>query len=280
NQAMFAIIVGGKPFRLSWESIKSDGPKNFFTEFFRKRKSTRIMHVDRDPETFAVVRLWNFLQDFFFVNVGGRSFRLAWSLFNKGWLPLYKAQLNYFTGPVKDHLAIPNGNGIQTPPYYIDRDPDIFMDIISYLRGYTIRIRDEVHHKNLLKDASYYALKGLRAQLLASRHILDGSEPNNREILLHLQNVRPANLVLSGKEVQYKHENAARELLVQISHFDIVNIHSVFRLPAELSDADKRKLRELGNKLSVCGVDDSHVIVDEACAMTVDDRQIRHLEKL
>ncbi|KAI9487967.1 hypothetical protein BDB00DRAFT_850875 [Zychaea mexicana] len=114
KQAMFAIVVGGRPFRLSWESIKSDGPQNFFTEYFRRSKNTRIMHVDREPDVFNLVvqhlrgyyvqprdqlqnqallsdanyyglkRLRAFLLQYLFVNVGGRVFRLPWSLFQKG----------------------------------------------------------------------------------------------------------------------------------------------------------------------------------------------------
>lgn len=113
NQAVHTIVVGGKPFRLSWESLKSDGPNNFFLEYFR-RKKTKVMHVDRDPEIFEVVvrhlrgyyvrssddvqnqcllidasyyglnRLKKMLQEYLYLNVGGRVFRLPWDLFQKG----------------------------------------------------------------------------------------------------------------------------------------------------------------------------------------------------
>lgn len=114
NQTMYILIVGGRTFRVSWESLKSDGPDNFFTMFFRKRKSTRLMHIDRDPDTFALVvhhlrgyyvqprddvqnqallndaqyyglkRLRKILEEYLFLNVGGRIFRLPWSLLRKG----------------------------------------------------------------------------------------------------------------------------------------------------------------------------------------------------
>lgn len=114
NQATYVLVVGGRPFRLSWESLKSDGPNNFFTNFFRKRKTTRVMHIDRDPDIFALIvhhlrgyhirprddvqnqalvcdaeyyglkRLTAFLQEHVFLNVGGRVFRLPWSLLKKG----------------------------------------------------------------------------------------------------------------------------------------------------------------------------------------------------
>lgn len=113
NQAVHTIVVGGKPFRLSWESLKSDGPSNFFLEYFRKKK-TKVMHIDRDPEIFELIvrhlrgyyirstddienqsllfdatyyglnRLKKILQEYLYVNVGGRVFRLPWNLFQKG----------------------------------------------------------------------------------------------------------------------------------------------------------------------------------------------------
>jgi hypothetical protein len=113
NQAVFTIVVGGKPFRLSWESLKSDGPSNFFLEYFRKKR-TKVMHIDRDPDIFELIvrhlrgyyirsnddiqnqsllfdanyfglsRLKKTLQEYLYVNVGGRVFRLPWDLFQKG----------------------------------------------------------------------------------------------------------------------------------------------------------------------------------------------------
>ena len=114
NQAVHTIVVGGRPFRLSWESLKSDGPSNFFLEYFRKKKTAKSMHIDRDPDTFELIvrhlrgyyirsqddiqhqsllcdatyyglnRLKKTLQEQLYVNVGGRVFQLPWNLFQKG----------------------------------------------------------------------------------------------------------------------------------------------------------------------------------------------------
>lgn len=115
NEAVYTIVVGGKPFRLSWESLKSDGSTNFFLEYFRKKK-TKVMHIDRDAEIFELIvrhlrgyyirpiddiqnqsllfdanyfglnRLKKMLQEYLYLNVGGRVFRLPWTLFQKGLL--------------------------------------------------------------------------------------------------------------------------------------------------------------------------------------------------
>ncbi|KAI7879395.1 hypothetical protein K492DRAFT_208267 [Lichtheimia hyalospora FSU 10163] len=314
NQATYVLVVGGRPFRLSWESLKSDGPNNFFTNFFRKRKSTRVMHIDRDPDIFALIvhhlrgyhirprddvqnqalvcdaeyyglkRLAAFLQEHVFLNVGGRVFRLPWSLLKKGEF-YYGGSRNFFTGPIKHQVFSPDkGNGAQNAPIYIDRDPDIFADIISHLRGYTIHIRDEVHHKNLLKDAQYYALRNLREKLLTSQQTLDGfGDQRWREVLLLLQDVRLVNVLPPNKEgiqrLCYKRDDSPHALLVQLSEF-VVQVHKDGKLTMDLGAKDQRKLQEISQSVSLEGIHEHRVILDEACAMTVDDRQVRHIREL
>ncbi|CDS09761.1 hypothetical protein LRAMOSA02438 [Lichtheimia ramosa] len=310
NQATYVLVVGGRPFRLSWESLKSDGPNNFFTNFFRKRKTTRVMHIDRDPDIFALIvhhlrgyhirprddvqnqalvcdaeyyglkRLTAFLQEHVFLNVGGRVFRLPWSLLKKD-----GGSRNFFTGPIQHQVFNPaTGHGAQNAPIYIDRDPDIFADIVNHLRGYTIHIRDEVHHKNLLKDAQYYALRNLREKLLTSQQTLDGfGDQRWREVLLLLQDVRLVNVLPPNKEgiqrLCYKRDDSPHALLVQLSEF-VVQVHKDGKLTMDLGVKDKHKLQEISQAVSLEGIHENRVILDEACAMTVDDRQVRHIREL
>ncbi|ORY96533.1 hypothetical protein BCR43DRAFT_458230 [Syncephalastrum racemosum] len=209
NQTMMVIVVGGRAFRLSWESLKSDGPNNFFTDFLR-RTQTRLMHVDRDADTFAVIvhhlrgysvqprtqmeyqnlmndavyynlrRLRKLLQDFAFLNVGGREFRLPWSLLKKD-----GGARNFFTGPLMHRLFEPHG---QDSPIYIDRDPDTFQDVIRHLQGYTLHIRDEAHRQNLLKDAMYYRLKQLRVKVQAGQPTVEGFVDPRVETIIQKNN--------------------------------------------------------------------------------------------
>ncbi|CAJ0626654.1 12539_t:CDS:2 [Entrophospora sp. SA101] len=54
-------------------------------------------------------------------------------------------------------------------PSMIDRDPDLFAEIMRYLQGYDIEIKSEVQRQNLLKDSRFYRLRGLTEKLLASK---------------------------------------------------------------------------------------------------------------
>lgn len=110
---IFTIVVCGEVYNISWKSLMSDGPNNFFTRHFLKAKS-RIMHIDRSPDTFSLIirhlrgysvvaenecqnqdllndaqyfglkKLTSILKQFVYLNIGGTSFRLRWELFNKG----------------------------------------------------------------------------------------------------------------------------------------------------------------------------------------------------
>jgi hypothetical protein len=117
---IFKIVVADSQFQVSWKSLISDGPENFFTRYFIKEK-TRIIHIDRNPETFEIIirhlrgypvvakdecqhqdllndaqyyglqKLQKILTQFVFINVGGTTFRLKWDLFNKGTVKVKQA---------------------------------------------------------------------------------------------------------------------------------------------------------------------------------------------
>ncbi|KAI8377694.1 uncharacterized protein BYT42DRAFT_614357 [Radiomyces spectabilis] len=328
DQAVFTLVVGGRIFRVSWESLKSDGPNNFFTNYFRKQKTTRTMYIDRDADIFAIIiqhlrgyhvrprddlqncallkdaqyyglkRLTKILQEFLYINVGGRPFRLSWELLRKN------GPHNFFTGPLMHSLFDPHGTGVEAPPIYIDRDPDNFEAIINHLRGYTIYIKDEMHRKNLLKDASYYALRGLMEKLLTARKTVDGfGEQGSPEVLLLLQDVRVRNLLPTKAEekgfalnvspqamgphdwgmaqLQYKREESPHALLVQMSDF-CMQIHYTtgFMATVDMGEADQQKLKSIAQTVKAAGGVNQRIYLDEACAITVDDREIRQLGDL
>jgi hypothetical protein len=110
---IYTIVVSGKSFHLSWRSLTSDGPENYFTRYFEKSGS-RTIHIDRNPDNFELVakhlrgypfvtrdedehhalisdanfyglkNLVKILNSFVYLNVGGTIFRLKWDLFLNG----------------------------------------------------------------------------------------------------------------------------------------------------------------------------------------------------
>ncbi|KAG0374407.1 hypothetical protein BGX24_010438 [Mortierella sp. AD032] len=48
-----------------------------------------------------------------------------------------------------------------TRTMYINRNPDVFKDIVKHMQGYYVAARDEVHLENLVMDAHFFKLKRL-----------------------------------------------------------------------------------------------------------------------
>ncbi|CEP07354.1 hypothetical protein [Parasitella parasitica] len=330
NQAVHTIVVGGRPFRLSWESLKSDGPSNFFLEYFRKRKTSKTMHIDRDPATFELIvrhlrgyyirsqddvqhqsllcdatyyrldRLKKTLQEHLYVNVGGRVFRLPWTLFQKD------GTHNFFTGPLMHSLLSPHTEDGHSPPIYLDRDPDIFADIVKHLRGYTIHIRDEVHRKNLLKDAQYYVFRQLSDKLLTAQQTVAGfGDGSNPEVLLLLQDMRVVNMLPSqameqGKSYAVQDMTSARDwsltqlrykriaegpphaLLVQVSDLSL-QIHkpaaNATQLLFEMNELDLKKMKNMAHVAKAAQGVRMEIVLDSYCAITIDDNQVQSLQE-
>ncbi|KAI7893175.1 uncharacterized protein EV154DRAFT_502697 [Mucor mucedo] len=321
NQAVYTIVVGGKPFRLSWESLKSDGPTNFFLEYFRKKKTSKVMHIDRDTDVFELIvrhlrgyyirpiddiqnqsllydanyfglnRLKKMLQEYLFLNVGGRVFRLPWTLFQKD------GTHNFFTGPLMHSLLSPHTEDGNSPPIYIDRDPDIFADIVNHLRGYTIHIRDEMHRKNLLKDAQYYVFRQLSDKLLTAQQTVAGfGDGSNPEVLLLLQDIRLVNMIRpdmsdnpssssangwTATQVQYKRivEGTPHALLVQVSDL-CIQIHkseTITKLSYEMNPSDLKKMVSMAKAIKATGGMNMELFLDTYCAITIDDNQVKSI---
>ncbi|ORE03790.1 hypothetical protein BCV72DRAFT_264358 [Rhizopus microsporus var. microsporus] len=234
---VFTLIVGGKEYKLSWKTLKNDGPTNFFVDYFNKKKSTRVIHLDRDSSTFDLIvkhlrgyyvrpandiehqslltdayfygleRLKKMLEEYVYVNVGGRIFKLPWSLFQK------TPSSNLFNGPLmysmKGHVST----------IYIDKNPDLFQDLIQMLRGYQVEIKNDVHRENLIRDSQYYAFKHITERLQIKKL-------NEQEVLILLKDLKIKELTTMGNEIRYKEH----KLFIQINEAQVneykLNEHS------------------------------------------------------
>lgn len=193
------------------------------------------------------------------------------------------------------NLLSPHTSADNSPPVYIDRDPDIFEDIINHLRGYTIHIRDEVHRKNLLKDAQYYVFRQLSDKLLIAQQTVAGfGESSNPEVLLLLQDVRVANIIPSQAmkqnksyttedpnwnttQLQYKREGLPHALLVQISDICTQIHNNKFKLTFEMNESDMKKMRNIANIVKATDGFNTEMFLDDYCAVTIDDQQVKSI---
>lgn len=202
-------------------------------------------------------------------------------------------------------LLSPHTSEENSPPIYIDRDPDIFADIINHLRGYTIHIRDEMHRKNLLRDAQYYVFRQLSDKLLTAQQTVAGfGDGSNPEVMLLLQDIRAANMLPSKAmkdEIPYTMKNIVEEndwkltqlqykrfvdspphaLLVQVSNL-CMQIHKSdsnysLKLMYEMDQVDMKKMNQMSNSAKAEGVN-MQIFLDTYCAITIDDNQVQSLQ--
>ncbi|KAF0482345.1 K+ channel tetramerization domain containing protein [Gigaspora margarita] len=267
SSGYYSIIVGGKTFKLSTTSLYSDSP-NYFTEIFSSpsdESRTKTMIVDRDPRIFEDI-------------VSG---------FSHGWEP-----------PTDIPPAIP----LTITPPKLDRDPELFADILRYLQGYEIGIKDEVHRQNLLKDARFYHLKGLAEKLLASTVTLNGFAKHDcakNEILFRLKDIRTSGVIVpefsnngdalsdedtvisTGDTSHIMYKN--KEGTVYILLVEVHNAHLICRyddsmswetptiLELVLSDKEIKKLKDIAKAIKALGEIEPVIRSPEICAFEVDE---------
>ncbi|CAG8452568.1 7401_t:CDS:2 [Diversispora eburnea] len=202
----YSLIVRGSTFKLSASSLYSDSP-NYFTDAFNsllEESVTKTLVIDRDPTIFSDIvkhlqgyyvtprdevhytdlysdaqyyrlpKLKEQLRTNYIVNVGGKVFRVEREVLEKRDAPNFFTSFGFGYGwePILGEPMIPQFPSL--PPPILERDPELFADILRYLQGYEIGIKDEVHRQNLLKDARFYHLKGLTDKLLASTITVNG----------------------------------------------------------------------------------------------------------
>ncbi|KAK4519023.1 uncharacterized protein ATC70_009250 [Mucor velutinosus] len=280
---VFTIFIGGRTFYISWKSLLSDGPANFFTRHFMRTK-VRVVHIDRSPDTFELIirhlrgypvvakdecqhqdllndshyyglkRLTKYLKQFVYVQVGNTTFRLKWDLFNKD------GPHNYFTGPLKHALLAPHTNDLgQSPPIIIQRDPETFRDMIRHLQGYHIQVRDEDHRLRLLSDAQFYLFKKLRDKLSTAT-----TGQFHSDIVLHIKDIRPSQFQSDHGQIGYLYD---KKLFHPIIQLDDVNVSYHSANSFVLQSDDIQLIKDPQWTIS------KEIHVDKDCAIIIQENQ-------
>jgi hypothetical protein len=183
----------------------------------------------------AVPRLISQLyEENIYVSIGGREFQIPRDVFNdSGNAPNYfSLGFSMFFSKPDDLFPGLRREGLLRPPSAVapsvpNRDADIFSDLLRLLRGYPVRIRNEEHREDLLRDARYFHFKGLEQKIIAhsiSNNLARGKE----EIVLRIENIQKSGIsVETGREsgdplagyVNYSRpfvDDRSRELVLEI----------------------------------------------------------------
>lgn len=135
-----------------------------------------------------------------FISIGHREFQIPRDVFNDpgnspnffslGFAVLFSHPDEVFPGLDREHLIRPPSIMPASVP---NRSADTFEEILRLLKGYPLRIRDEAHRQELLRDARYFHFKGLEQRLVP--HSISYNQLRGRdEIVLRLENVQKSGI--------------------------------------------------------------------------------------
>lgn len=138
-----------------------------------------------------------------FIQIGERHFEIPRDIFSSpGDAP------NFFTLGFAVFFASPSEvfpgldrKGLLRPPAIIppsvpNRSADVFAELLHLLRGYPIRIRNQEHRAQLLRDCRYFHLRGLEQRLIPHQ-ITVNPFTQRSEIAIRLDDVRPSGIHFS-----------------------------------------------------------------------------------
>lgn len=135
-----------------------------------------------------------------FISIGHREFQIPRDIFTDpgnspnffslGFAVFFSRPDDLFPGLDREGLIRPPSI---LPPSVPNRSAETFAELLRLLRGYPVRIRDETHRQDLLRDARYFHFKGLEQRLIP--HAISFNSARRREeIVLRLENVQKSGI--------------------------------------------------------------------------------------
>ncbi|KAF4948302.1 hypothetical protein FGADI_9774 [Fusarium gaditjirri] len=161
------------------------------------RDGEHFVRLFSDAQFYSLPKLISQLyEESIFISIGHREFQIPREIFNDpgnspnyfslGFAAFFSRPDDLFPGLEREGLIRPPSI---LPPSVPKRSADTFAELLHFLRGYPIRIRDEAHRQDLLSDARYFHFKGLEQRLIP--HLLTYNQATRRdEIVLRLENIQ------------------------------------------------------------------------------------------
>lgn len=131
-----------------------------------------------------------------FISIGHREFQIPRDIFtDPGNTPNFFSLgfAAFFSNPADNLFPGLDREGLIRPPSILppsvpNRSADTFAEILHFLKGYPVHIRNEAHRAELLRDCRYFNFKGLEQKLIP-HHIGFNLERNRLEISIRVQEI-------------------------------------------------------------------------------------------
>ncbi|KAH9907758.1 hypothetical protein F4778DRAFT_719003 [Xylariomycetidae sp. FL2044] len=169
------------------------------------RDGTHFVRLFADAQFYTLPKLMSQLyEESIFISIGHREFQIPRDIFNGlgntpnffslGFGVFFSSAEEVFPGLDRESLIRPPSI---MPPSVPNRSADIFAELLYFLRGYPVRIRDEEHRAALLRDCKYFNFKGLEQKLVA-HHISYNQVRRRQEIALRLEDIRQSGISIAS----------------------------------------------------------------------------------
>ncbi|KAJ4255575.1 hypothetical protein NW762_009572 [Fusarium torreyae] len=165
------------------------------------RDGEHFVRLFSDAQFYSLPKLISQLyEESIFISIGHREFQIPREIFRDpgnspnyfslGFAAFFSRPDDLFPGLEREGLIRPPSI---LPPSVPKRSADTFAELLHFLRGYPIHIRDETHRQELLSDARYFHFKGLEQRLIP--HSLSYNQATKRdEIVLRLENIQKSGI--------------------------------------------------------------------------------------
>ncbi|KAG6013270.1 hypothetical protein E4U43_007379 [Claviceps pusilla] len=185
----------------------------------KPRDGTHFVRLFADAQFYSLPKLISQLyEESIFISIGHREFQIPRDLltdprnspnyFSLGFALFFSRPDNLFPGLEREGLLRPPSI---LPPAVPNRSADTFAELLRLLRGYEVRVRDEAHRQELLRDARYFHFKGLEQQLLP--HHLDYNPLRGySEMTMRLENVQKSGISIVYKQQQQQQQQQHKQL--------------------------------------------------------------------
>jgi len=168
------------------------------------RDATHFVRLFADAQFYSLPKLMSQLyEESVFTSIGHREFQVPRELFTDpgnspnffslGFAIFFSNKEEVFPGLDREGLLRPPSI---VPPSVPNRSADVFEELLHLMRGYPVRIRDEVHRAELLRDCRYFNFKGLEQRLIP--HDISFNQTRQREeILLRLRDILKSGITVA-----------------------------------------------------------------------------------
>lgn len=154
----------------------------------------------RDADRVVPRLMSQLYEESIFITIGHRDFQIPRELFSDpgnspnyfslGFAVFFSTPTEVFPGLDREGLLRPPSI---MPPSVPNRSADTFAELLHLLRGYPLKIKNEEHRGELLRDCRYFHFKGLEQKLIRHEIVFNAAR-RRKEITLRLEDVRQSGI--------------------------------------------------------------------------------------